>query len=788
MKRNLTRWFQKSSVNPRTAITITILWATVLLAGHWFLPMRVIESKVISPILFKSREALKRAPELHPSIKLFAIDDVAAAKLEKGELSLTEWANALEILDRSKPKAIIIDAMFSLQNIESTEEGRKALSRLKAIKTPIYTGVYASNSTIEGRVPLDLDKPAYSIASYIDPNNRIPGTEQEQIDKLPMGDYRKSMIYGSHASLRSVFNHAGHILYGNDEGSYFPFLRLKDNKTVPQIMMMPFEDVLFHQNRLMVNGNEIPLNADGSAPVNYLGVQKITEKVNSIYKLTLPENAKARLSTVTQGDFVFIIPLFYTGNVDFKPTPVGLVPGAFLHASVLNSILQKSQLQNMEIEAILILGFAAAVAYFGWWMGPSTLVLALIAVSAAWIAACVGSFSYRGMILPFLLPQTAIIGVGVSLLLQRIYIAERKARMIRSTLEGVVRPEALKMLQRNPEKLSLQARERVVTVVFIDIVGFSLMVENQLPRVAFEGLQQLVESMTTLIHKHGGIVNKTLGDGILCFFGYSLEDNKEIGNHAEEALSAALEIQSTNLPRVLAAEGRKDPVFPLRIGINTSAVFMGNLGAGERLDITVIGNGVNFAKRLEAACEPHAVLVGSTTRDLVRPSAGLVNPTRRLISIKHHDELVEAWEYDPLSTSVGLRARADRIYEASAQIHRRVRRWDMESDVRIAINSGFGNGQLISFWDGGLKFEQDNMISRGTLFEVSLDSSDGVLHRQLAKQGLSQIKMEVSAVEHIESKYIHHVRIVGLDPRQSTIVLDLLEQFGPKMDQAHRSA
>ncbi|RYZ52284.1 MAG: hypothetical protein EOP07_19890, partial [Proteobacteria bacterium] len=146
MKRNLTRWFQKSSVNPRTAITITILWATVLLAGHWFMPMRVIESKVISPILFKSREALKRAPDLHPSIKLFAIDDVAAAKLEKGELTLTEWANALEILDRSKPKAIVIDAMFSLQNMESTEEGRKALVRLKAIKTPIYTGVYASNS------------------------------------------------------------------------------------------------------------------------------------------------------------------------------------------------------------------------------------------------------------------------------------------------------------------------------------------------------------------------------------------------------------------------------------------------------------------------------------------------------------------------------------------------------------------------------------------------------------------------------------------------------------------
>jgi CHASE2 domain-containing sensor protein len=96
----------------------------------------------------------------------------------------------------------------------------------------------------------------------------------------------------------------------------------------------------------------------------------------------------------------------------------------------LNSILQKSQLKNMEIEALLILGFAAAVAYFGWWMGPFTLVLALISVSAAWIAICITSFSYKGIILPFLLPQTAIVGVGVSLLLQRIYIADREARSL----------------------------------------------------------------------------------------------------------------------------------------------------------------------------------------------------------------------------------------------------------------------------------------------------------------------------------------------------------------------
>lgn len=750
--------------------------------------MRSIESRVVSPVLFKVREMLDKGPTLDAGIKIFGVDDASVSQLERTELTPEEWVNAIELLDRSEPRAIIIDAMFSQMNISKAAPELRLAERMKAIKAPIYTGLFSASGAIKGREPIDLNDDVYSLASYLDQETPFPGTKDEQLAKISIGRERSLDLYGSHPAVRPFLQKGGHIHYGDDEGSYYPFHRLKDNHAVPQIMLRPFNDVKFSQDRLIVDGGEIFLSGDGKSPVNYLPAETMTSHVNSILALTQKQAANARLSFVKKGDFVFLIPLYHTGNVDLKPTPVGLIPGAFLHLSVLNSILQKSQLKFMDVESLLILGFAAAIAYFGWWMGPFAMVISLFLSTGVWIATCLLGFAYQNVIFPFLLPQLSIAGVGMSLLLQRIYIAERKARLIRSTLEGVVRPEALKMLQRNPEKLSLDARERVVTIVFIDIVGFSLMVENQQPRVAFEGLQRLVESMTDCIHKHGGIVNKTLGDGILCFFGYSLEDNKEVGNHAEEALAAAIEIQTSNLPRVMAAEGRKDAVFPLRIGINTSAVFMGNLGAGERLDITVIGNGVNFAKRLEAACEAHAVLVGSTTHDLIVNRSGLVTPTRKLISIKHHDEKVESWEYDPLSTTPGLRARAEAIYEISAEIHRRVRRWDMDSDVKIAVNTGYGIGQIINFWDGGFKFELDTLINRGTLFQGQLDSSDGVLHRQLAKQGLANLKLEVQIVETIDGKFIHHIRTVGLDPRQQNIVLDLLEQFGPKQEIHDRNA
>ncbi|MBC7659337.1 MAG: adenylate/guanylate cyclase domain-containing protein [Chitinophagaceae bacterium] len=782
MKKNLTRWLQKSSTNPRSTVLIAVVWVGILLACHAFLPTRPMEARVVAPMLFKVREVLGRAPDIHPTIKVFGFDDVTAAKLERVEMNLEEWSKVLKIIDKSAPKAIIVDGLFSLSNASKTSEGRAALELLKTLKTPVYTGLFASPQAITGRVPLDLNDPAFALSEYLDDSVLLPGTKNEQLEKLALPDYRSYEVYGAHSSLRGVFRNAGHILYGNDEGSYEPFLRLRNGKTLPHLMFRPFSDVKFVQDHIRVEGADIYLSKDGTAPINFPSLKSLAQSVNALAPLVAAKDTNATLSNVSAGDYVYVIPLFHTGNTDFKPSPIGLISGGFAHLAILNSILQKNHLHAVAIEPILIVGFAAAIAYFGWWMGPASLILSLLAATLFWMATCIFGFVYESMVFPFLLPEASLMGVGISLLLQRIYIAERKARMIRTALEGVVRPEALRALQRNPEMLSLEARERVVTIVFIDIVGFSLMVENQLPRVAFEGLQSLVEKMTNSIHKHGGIVNKTLGDGLLCFFGYSLEDNKEVGNHAEEALTAALEIQQANIPLLLAAEGTRNPVFPLRIGINTSAVFMGNLGAGERLDITVIGNGVNFAKRLEAACLPHAILVGSTTYDLVRKRTVFGEAKKRAFHVKHHEDSVEAWEFDPLSSDATLRTRVESIYQLSADAHRRPKHWDADGSLKVEVHSEFGIGDLQHFSSSGLRFVLDAMIVRGTLFEANLSSPDGILQSQLLRQGINLIKFEVIAIESEGRYYSHNVRFVNLNSDRIKLIAQYLELYQPKND------
>lgn len=784
MKNDISKWLQNPTVNPRLTAAVALTWVAGLLILQWVFPMRQVEMRTVAPFLFHSREAMHRAPDLHPSIRIFAMDDPTVASIMRPTLNLEEWAEILEALDSKRPKAIVIDQLFSILDAGAATDGagKAAVSRIAALTTPIITGTYVAPTKIPGRTAMELDDPIFDLMNYIDKGPALPFSLDEQAAALPLADMRKKIVYGPHASLEDAFHNVGHILYGQMEGRTQPFLRLDHGKVLPHIMFRAFEP-RFSQGRLTINDYEMKLDKDGSLPIDFVSPKALAGNVLAFHQLLNPKFRAATLKKIAPGDIVYMIPMYFTGNTDFKPSPIGIIPGAFAHLGVLNSILKRSGLYTVDIETEMTVGFGFVVAFLGWWLSPASLILLLLLLSLSWTCVVVLGFAFVGMVLPLLMPQACFFGVGVSLVLHRIYVSERKARVIRHALEGVVRPQALKELQRHPEKLTLEARERVVTVMFIDIVGFSLMVENQLPRVAFDGLQQLIQDMSERIHAHGGIVNKTLGDGLLCFFGYSLEGDRETSNHAQEALAAAIDIQKFNVPRIIANDQKREPVFPLRIGINTAAVFMGNLGAGERLDITVIGNGVNFAKRLESACMPHSILVGTNTQELLPPNHKLGSPTRRLISIKHHNDMVESWEYDPFESQPELRRKAEEIYESTSHLTRMERRWSVLDKENILVITLSGSGHLLNFSSAGLSFSLGIMLPRGTTTTIELDSADGTLRNKLASYGLQRIQVEVRWVQHRGSDYVHGIRYLELDNRQIEIITDFLCQFGLEKDQ-----
>ncbi|MEY9185932.1 adenylate cyclase [Bradyrhizobium sp. USDA 326] len=133
---------------------------------------------------------------------------------------------------------------------------------------------------------------------------------------------------------------------------------------------------------------------------------------------------------------------------------------------------------------------------------------------------------------------------------------------------------------------------RRVAVMFVDFRGFTAGAQSRTPQEVVDRLDGAFAVLVDILDRHGGIVNKFLGDGFLALFGAPLEAS----DAAQRAVAAGREMLSA-MDRINA-----ETSWPLRIGIGIhfGEVVAGNIGSPRRKEYTVIGDTVNFASRLEA--------------------------------------------------------------------------------------------------------------------------------------------------------------------------------------------
>jgi len=182
-----------------------------------------------------------------------------------------------------------------------------------------------------------------------------------------------------------------------------------------------------------------------------------------------------------------------------------------------------------------------------------------------------------------------------------------------------------------------QSEIRRVAVMFVDFRGFTAGASTRSPREVVDRLDGAFAVLVDILDRHGGIVNKFLGDGFLALFGAPLD----APDAAHRAVAAAREMLTAN------ARTNEATHWPLRIGIGIhfGEVVAGNIGSPRRKEYTVIGDTVNFASRLEAlnkefdsqlliSAEVRAVL-GEDCRDAV---------SRGDVTVKGYDRPVTVWQ------------------------------------------------------------------------------------------------------------------------------------------------
>lgn len=772
MRNNSSSLLNRPHVSKMVLISCIAVWS-----GIWIVMFHSSYGSEIKKLNDKAnfafREKIGREAKLSKRIKIFGFDDKTISWIRYGGLTIEEWGEYIHAIDRKKPSAIYIDKLFAVDSVGI--ERNRNLKRIerhmsRKIKSPVIVGAYAYPRKVSGKTTLRLLGPDYQVPSLV----KVP----ENLERFSVN--RGEFVYGPAKKFQKIFPSFGHIQYDGD-GHVQPILRVGANRVLPHQAFTGWKNAKFSvvNDELKFANRRVPVNRDGSMLINWVSKK---EFYGNLYRAK--DNISRGLrnlpaKNVNKGDIVVIIPNLFTGNTDFQQTPYGMLPGGAHIVSLLNSILTGKYIKSFDFVELVLLLMIIYGAFAGVRFSPRGfgvfLVVNLLVISGIGLAL----FGFKDISLSWIFADLAFVSASTTTFVFRSRDAEKKAHIIKSALDGVIVGDKLERISQKPGTLNLEARERVVTIMFVDVVGFSLLAENQIPKRAFEELKFSLSFISNVVYQLGGVVNKNLGDGLLCFFGYDFETDSVIQDHTEKALIAAIRIQEQNLQHNLKAASSSEMVFPLRIGLHTTSVFMGDLGSGSRIDFTVIGNGVNFAKRLEGACNPNSILMSHTTRDLA--SNLMLQPeafAEKKIKIKHHSELVSTFEYDPFYNNKEIREQAEQAFRKCVKQARSEQRWTLSDSSLIRLMTNYGPGELINFSTSGMSVALQKSLVRGEQIVITIGSKMGELEHVLVQENLHQILCEVMWSYSENKGHVHGLRYTGLALEKADFLVEQIKEHG----------
>ncbi len=375
---------------------------------------------------------------------------------------------------------------------------------------------------------------------------------------------------------------------------------------------------------LTLGDNVIDTNFDGSVMLNYKGPSH-TFKHISISDIL---SKKAPVADIK--DKIVLVGATEVGIFDLRTTPVEVnYPGVEVHATLIDNILTKSYFRitfvNHTLTALLILGLGLLLGFtlpnlagiYG--AVVSTALLVVYALAHRWMVNNLLTWT------SFVYVALTIVAVWGGVTLFRFLVTDRDKRFIRNAFQQYLAPEVISQLMDNPDLLKLGGEEGEVTAFFSDVRGFSTVSEKLKPEELVQLMQEYLTEMSNIVMKHGGTIDKYIGDAIVAFFGAPVH----YPDHFKRALDASLEMQSRlaqmrdewrdpnrALPPEASSAAKKlaevrnqwrksgrleDMMLYQRIGLNTGPVVVGNMGSESRFNYTMMGNAVNLAARLEGA-------------------------------------------------------------------------------------------------------------------------------------------------------------------------------------------
>jgi adenylate cyclase len=159
-----------------------------------------------------------------------------------------------------------------------------------------------------------------------------------------------------------------------------------------------------------------------------------------------------------------------------------------------------------------------------------------------------------------------------------------------------------------------QGERRDTTIMFVDICAFTPLTESMSPEDLTALLNDVFTILTDIVWRHGGVVDKFVGDSMMALWGAPVADDQQ-ADRAVEAASDMMRFLEVGNARWHKRYGRK---IELAIGVASGSVVVGNMGTDRRMVYTAIGLAVNTAARLESVAGPMQILISDQTKQALR--------------------------------------------------------------------------------------------------------------------------------------------------------------------------
>ena len=220
----------------------------------------------------------------------------------------------------------------------------------------------------------------------------------------------------------------------------------------------------------------------------------------------------------------------------------------------------------------------------------------------------------------------------------------------RVQFQRLLSPNLVEQIVSGQLALDQGGSRRDVTMLFADIRGFTSMSERHAPEEMVHTLNEYFEVMVDVLFRHGGTLDKYVGDEIIGLFGAPVE----LPDASLRSIRCALDMMRAleEFNRLRADRGLER--IRIGIGINSGPVIAGAIGSSRTLQYTVIGDAVNIASRLCGLARPGEILISDTTREQVSESV-LVEP-RKPVTVKGKRDALQVYAVTGIREVVTLRS------------------------------------------------------------------------------------------------------------------------------------